>query len=259
MEPGWSDDPEHRLEGLAHVLIGFIYNTVEAARRSRIREAMLLVRRTSSGEDFKGQMLAYFSDGVASGRIDGLLDESVIDLYSWFELIAEFTPAYAGELRGQSQRKLDGADALHPGLLLLRGVTETMIEGHDSSVSWGHIARAVTEMTRVAPHMNVGGTFEKLFELSDRHSFPLGPALAHALLDRAESDPNLGWCRDLALTHVANAETDRRLTEVVAGVYETGRVISAIGSTLDCVLEQSNDPDVCDLLGLQEETIEPNG
>ena len=258
LERQWSDNAVQQLNGLAQVLIEFIYNTVEAARRGRIREAMLLARGTGSGEDFKIRMLDYFSDGVASGRIDALLDEGMVDMGAWFELIAEFTPAYAGELRGQCQRKLDGAEALHPGLLLVRGVTETMIDSHDSSVSWGYVARAVTEVARLASIANVCGTFEKLFELSDRHPYPLGPALAHALLDRAEFDLGLDWCRDLALTHEVFCKTDRELTGIVVGVYEAGRTVTKIRSTAERIIKLSDDEDVRSMLGLKEEVFEPD-
>ena len=258
LEREWSDSAVHQLNGLAQVLIEFIYNTVEAARRGRIREAMLLARGTGSGEDFKIRMLDYFSDGVASGRIDALLDEGTVDMGAWFQLIAEFTPAYAGELRGQCQRKLDGAEALHPGLLLVRGVTETMNDAHDSSVSWGYVARAVTEMARLASIANVCGTFEMLFELSDRHPYPLGPVLAHALLDRAEFDLGLDWCRDLALTHEVFSKTDRELNGTVVSVYEVGRVVTKVGSTMGRVLELYGDQDVRSMLGLKEKIIEPD-
>lgn len=258
LEREWSDSTVHQLNGLAQVLIEFIYNTVEASRRGRIREAMLLARGTGSGEDFKARMLDYFSDGVATGRIDALLDEGTVDMGAWFELIAEFTPAYAGELRGQCQRKLDGAEALHPGLLLVRGVTETMKDAHDSSVSWGYVARAVTEMARLASIANVCGTVKKLFDLSDRHPFPLGPVLSHALLDRAEFDLGLDWCRDLALTHEVCCKTDRELNGTVVSVYEVGRVLTKVGSALGRVLELYGDQDVRSMLGLKEAIIEPD-
>lgn len=245
-----SDDRKHRLGGLAELLIQFIYDSIEASRRGRIRDAMFLARNTSSGEDFKTRMLNYFSDGVASGRIDALLDAGNVDMDAWYELIAEFTPASAGELRGQCQRKLEGADSLHPGLQLVKGVTEVMIGEQDSSVSWKEIALAVDHIRRLDLGSKVGDAFAMLFELSDRHSFPLGPALAHALLDRAETDPDLGWCRELALRHGATCMTDRELTRTVVSVYETGRAVTGIGGIMERVRELSSDKDVRATLGL---------
>ena len=258
IERDWSEDPELQLFGLARFLIEFIYNTVEAASRGKIREAMLLARNTSSGEDFKARMLDYFRDGVASNRIDALLDEGRVDMVQWVDLIVEFAPANAGELRGQCLRGLESSPT-HPGLLLVRGVTETMITGHDSSVSWQQLAAAIDNMERLDLGAHVGETFEILFDLSDRHSFQLGPALVHALLDRAEANPDLAWCRDLALRRGASAETNRDMTDAVINVYEASRIVSAIGGTVERVLTLSSDKTVCALLGLKEETIEPNG
>lgn len=258
IERDWSEDHDQQLFGLARFLIEFIYNTVEAASRGKIREAMLLARGTSSGKDFKARMLDYFRDGVASNRIDALLEEGKVDLVTWVDLIVEFTPANAGELRGQCLRALESSPT-HPGLLLVRGVTETMTAGHDSSVSWQQLAVAIENMTRLDLGGYVEETFERLFDLSDCHSFPLGPALAHALLDRAESDSGSDWCRDLALSRGDKAETDREMMDAVIGVYETGRVVAAIGGTVERLVALSNDENVCALLGLKEETIEPNG
>jgi len=257
-ERDWSGDTERQLYELARFLIEFIYNTVEAANRGMIREAMLLARNTRSGADFKTQMLDYFRDGVASDRIDVLLEDGKVDMGKWFELIVEFTPANAGELRGQCLRGLESSPT-HPGLLLVRGVTETMIDEHDSSVSWQAIAVAIREMVRLAHSANVEGTFAKLFELSDHHPFPLCPALTHALLVRAESDPEFGWCRDLALTLGGDRETDRELTGTVISVYESGRVVARLRSTAERVLELYKYKDVRTMLGLKEETLEPNG
>lgn len=257
IERDWSGIPERQIYGLATFLIEFIYKTIEAARRGMIREAMLLARSAGSDQDFKTRVLEYFGDGVASDRIDALLDQVQIDIDAWFELIAEFTPANAGELRGQCLRALESSPT-HPGLLLVRGVTETMIDDHDSSISWQEIAASIRELERLTARGNVGETFAKLFEMSDRHSFPLGPALAHALLDRAESDPNSEWCRDLALTLQANSKTDRELNGTVVSVYEARRFITRIGSTVERVLELSSDEDVRSMLGLQEETFEPD-
>ena len=255
-ERDWLNDPQRQLFELARSLIEFIYNNVEAASRRRIREAMLLARGTSSGQDFKTRMLDYFRDGVAWYRIDALLDHAKVNIGAWFELIAEFTPANAGELRGQCIRGLD-SNSTHPGLRLVRGVTETMIDAHDSSVSWREIAAAIREMARLAPYTNERETFKKLFEMSDRYS-SLGPALAHSLLDCAESDPDLEWCRELVLTREATSKTNRELSGYVVDVYETGRVVTRIGSTLERILEHSRDGDVRTMLGLKEEVFEPD-
>ena len=255
-ERDWLNDPQRQLFELARSLIEFIYNNVEAASRRRIREAMLLARGTSSGQDFKTRMLDYFRDGVAWYRIDALLDHAKVDIGAWFELIAEFTPANAGELRGQCIRGLDSSST-HPGLRLVRGVTETMIDAHDSSVSWREISAAIREMARLAPNTNESETFKKLFEMSDRYS-SLEPALAHSLLDCAESDPDLEWCRELVLTREATSKTDGELSGSVVDVYETGRVVTRIGSTLERILELSRDRDVRTMLGLKEEVFEPD-
>ena len=132
------------LVGLAAVLIEFAYDEIERARRRAIQEAILLARQCRTDADVQKRLLDYLQEGVGYERIDELLRREEVDLREWIDLADKVgNPIEAGELRGMCIRALESSPD-HPGLLLIRGVVETMAADYYWNAAATNIARAIS-------------------------------------------------------------------------------------------------------------------
>ena len=139
------DPKNHRqaLIELAKVYIEFIYDEIERARRRAIQEVILLARQSKSDADVRTRLLDYLQEGLDHRGIDKLLRHEQVDLNEWIDLVDKIgNPIEAGELRGICIRALESS-ADHPGLLLVRGVVETMTSDYYWNVASTSIARAI--------------------------------------------------------------------------------------------------------------------
>lgn len=124
------DEPIHVvLEAAGRELIGYVYDTVEAARRRSLRE-MWLAARQGDGEILRRRILDYLSEGDSSTALEGLLDSPSFKLDDWLEILAAGSDADAGDLRGNSARLLV-SEPDNPGLLLVRAWAEVAIRDGD--------------------------------------------------------------------------------------------------------------------------------
>ena len=120
---------------LCEVLINFTYDIIERSRRNALREMVLLARNSKDDAAIRNRILDYLTEGVGAEQIQILLQEKDVSLKEWIEKINIInTPIDASELRGISMRALD-ASPDHPGLLLIRSITELMCAGSDITVS----------------------------------------------------------------------------------------------------------------------------
>mgnify|MGYP001268112998 FL=1 len=120
---------------LCEVLINFTYDIIERARRSALREMVLLARNSKDDLSIRNRILDYLTEGVGAEQIQILLQEKDVSLKEWKEKINIInTPIDASELRGISMRALD-ASPDHPGLLLIRSITELLCSENDITVS----------------------------------------------------------------------------------------------------------------------------
>ena len=111
------------------LLLQFVYDEIERARRRALRELWLAVRaaRTSPNTGFRKRILDYLTEGDIAPVLVELIDRPRFSYDDWLQAMADVNaPADAQELRGSSGRMLESYSD-HPGLLLARGLSEALI------------------------------------------------------------------------------------------------------------------------------------
>ena len=118
-------------QNLCNLMIDFTYDVIERSRRRMLYEAILLGRNYSNDNEIRQYLLDYLQEGLGAEKIAQLAEQSSINFDDWIELFSKIsTPMEAGEIRGISIRLLETFPD-HPGMLLLRGVTETLVQKRD--------------------------------------------------------------------------------------------------------------------------------
>jgi ATP-dependent DNA helicase RecQ len=113
-------------------LMEFVYDTIAASRLRSLRE-MWLAARQGDGDELRKRILDYLSEGDGAPRLEQLLDLSPFTYADWIDALAEIhLPDDATEWRGASARLLV-SEPDHPGLLLVRAVTEVLAPGGSSA------------------------------------------------------------------------------------------------------------------------------
>ena len=115
--------------GCGRLLLEFVYDEIERARRRALRELWLAVRatRTSPDTEFRQRILDYLTEGDIAPVLVELVDLPRFSYDDWLQAMADVDGASeAQELRGSSGRMLESYPD-HPGLLLARGLSEALI------------------------------------------------------------------------------------------------------------------------------------
>jgi ATP-dependent DNA helicase RecQ len=111
---------------LAQLLISFTYDVIERSRRRALQEAILLAREANDDRQIRRRLLEYLQEGIGAEAFEELLDKIDVQLSSWRKIIDKAdTPVDAGQIRGLAIRFLESFPD-HPGLLLIRAVSEMM-------------------------------------------------------------------------------------------------------------------------------------
>ena len=178
---------------LTRMLIEFTYDEIERSRRRSILEAVLLARQASSDSEIRKRLLDYLQDGLGAERIGQLLESEEVELSAWWELVGKVqTEMDAGELRGLCIRALE-SDPDHPGLLLTRALAEAMCSDHDERVSSKGIRTAIRSgvETYEISKTDIETSIDEMFDLAATKARDLGPPLTVALLDLADTQPEV--------------------------------------------------------------------
>ncbi len=112
----------------SRLLIEFIYDTVERARRRSLREMWLAARESIADPNgvFRQRILDYLTQGAIAPTLERLVDRPSFDFADWIEELTKIDVADdAREMRGDSARLLSSYPD-HPGLLLARGLSEVL-------------------------------------------------------------------------------------------------------------------------------------
>ncbi|MDP8262201.1 MAG: RecQ family ATP-dependent DNA helicase [Candidatus Ancaeobacter aquaticus] len=141
----------------AKILIGFIYDTIEKGRRRAFREILSMaeaaVSAGSNQDDFIRDRILRYLETTYSEEIQQVLDDvgSFTNLKIIFDggVIAESGEAIGGvrsprdsaEIRGQVSRYLESYPD-HPGLLMLRALSETYCINPDYELAFQNIEAA---------------------------------------------------------------------------------------------------------------------
>jgi ATP-dependent DNA helicase RecQ len=118
------EKPEQAVPGCARLLIGFVYDTVERARRRSLREMWLAARESAGDAALRRRVLDYLSEGDVAPLLERLAEERVFRFTDWTRAMVDLVrPDEAQEWRGSAARLLVSYPD-HPGLLLARSISE---------------------------------------------------------------------------------------------------------------------------------------
>ena len=237
---------------LTRLLIEFTYDVIERSRRRATQESVLLARSAQSDAEIRTRLMDYLQEGLGSERIGRLLEQQVVRLAEWWELIeAVQTPVDAGELRGLCIRALESA-ADHPGLLFVRAVAETMCRDHNDSVSWQGIKAAVESCGRyrISEH-DTRQMLHKLYDLAQVSSrgSDLGVPLSMALLDVPRTGPEFEFCADIAEERLPGLTEIRDVVRSILDVYKIGMGVALLTDVTEKIVQRYSHPHVTELLG----------
>lgn len=130
-------------QSLCNLMIDFTYDVIERSRRRMLYEAVLLGRNCSNDNEIRQYLIDYLQEGLGAEKIAQLAEQSPINFDDWLELFSKIsTPIEAGETRGISIRLLETYPD-HPGILLLRGVSETLVQKRDDLLVRNSIATSL--------------------------------------------------------------------------------------------------------------------
>lgn len=173
-------NPQEVAVALTRELIHFTYNVIERSRRRSIQEAFLLARTANSDLEIRQRLLDYLQEGLGAEQLEKLVEEREVRLVDWCEMFGKiYTPVDAGEVRGLVIRALESFPD-HPGLLLVRGVTEIMSSDSNETVAGQAIYTAFrksSEDYQLEEHC-VAQTIDILFDLAESRAPQLGLPLA---------------------------------------------------------------------------------
>ncbi|MDE0101163.1 MAG: RecQ family ATP-dependent DNA helicase [Bryobacterales bacterium] len=226
------------LIGLATVFIEFTYDEIERARRRAIQEAILLARQAKSDFGIRKRLLDYLQEGVGFEKLDDLLQREEVDLQEWIDIAEKVGNAIeAGGFRGLCIRALESSPD-HPGLLLTRGIVETMCSDYYWNAASTSIARAITvgieKYDITTDHIEdvVNGLFDSSLM---RHFGPdaesaagtaqLEPALVMALLD-VSSNPKHPFAVTIAVTLGTRSRNPE--TQAILQAYSLDQLLQSL-------------------------------
>jgi ATP-dependent DNA helicase RecQ len=146
------DGPAEVVLGCARLLIEFVYDTIERARRRSLREMWLAAHESDGDEEFRARLLAYLTEGDVSPLVLDLVERPQLTLADWTEALVDVRAVDdLREWRGTSARLLVSYPE-HPGLLLARAMSElldpagSLVEAEASLQSLLTSARAIYSM-----------------------------------------------------------------------------------------------------------------
>jgi ATP-dependent DNA helicase RecQ len=120
------DGPAEVVLGCAKLLIEFVYDTIERARRRSLREMWLAAHESQGDGQFRARLLAYLTEGDVSPLVLELVERTQVRLADWTEALVDVKSLDdLREWRGTTARLLVSYPE-HPGLLFARAMSEML-------------------------------------------------------------------------------------------------------------------------------------
>ena len=226
---------------LARMLVEFTYDVIERSRRRMIQEAVLLARTCRTDKEVRRQLLDYLQEGFGAEQIEQLIDEPDIDFSEWLSLLENVsTPIDAGELRGICIRALESYPD-HPGLLLVRGLTECMAsEPEESVISSSLNASFEKALTNYrCPFDDIERCFDEVLELAEaRIPTAQAPLIYSVATLTADSPEQWHPLMEKAKTRVQRWNPVARMVLLTFETETLTRRVTALGDELHSKYER---------------------
>jgi ATP-dependent DNA helicase RecQ len=191
---GWQK-PEDAVRGCAPLLISFVYDTIERARRRSLREMWLAARESAGDAEIRTRILDFLTEGDVAPRLERLLDQQVFAFQPWItELDQVVNVADAREWRGTTARLLASYPD-HPGLLLGRAISEVTDPGGNLHEFGSAIEAAARSALRRynATNTEVASAMHWAYDHIHRLGRPDGAAVLLATLSRLDIAGEAPW------------------------------------------------------------------
>ena len=128
----------------AELLLQFIYEHIEKARRHSLREMLLAAENAVSGQDIRTHILHHLQSSQFSDSLDHVVQSTQAGIDCVQDILNGVTTANdAAALRGSSARLLESYPD-QPGLLLLRGVAELLANSPNADIAYQNIHAALS-------------------------------------------------------------------------------------------------------------------
>jgi ATP-dependent DNA helicase RecQ len=222
------DGPRDVVLGCARLLIEFVYDTIERARRRSLREMWLAAHESNGDEEFRVRLLAYLTEGDVSPLVLELVERTQVTLEDWTKALADVGSVEdLREWRGTTARLLVSYPE-HPGLLFARAMSElldpagslTEAEASLRSVLSAAEASYPTVLRELPSAMTWG--VERCLEMSLPEGAGVVAAVARSSID-AWAVPAVLLADNAPVAAVLRCEEGlRRLHEILDGVTLTG-------------------------------------
>ena len=127
----------------AELLLQFIYEHVEKARRRSLQEMLLAAESAVKGQDIRERILRHLELSQFSDALDKVTDSAQAGIDCIQDVLGEImTVNDAADLRGSSARLLESYPD-QPGLLLLRGIAELLAGSPNVDVAYQNVRAAL--------------------------------------------------------------------------------------------------------------------
>jgi len=206
--PEYRDFASQRLESSAgqtvvekclRVMLEFVYEKIEKKRRQAILNMAEAVETSSDGEHFRNQLMVYLEES----RFTQLLMEIAkrIEPMEWVKVASEATDIISAiQLRGACMRALESYPD-HPGVLILRAVSELMIPQSSTDMAISEFRRAIRTLAKLPEKEDTRKAVAGFLEIIDQKHLPLLDSVCYVIL---EGFPQ----RDMARLILKYAETE---------------------------------------------------
>lgn len=130
--------------GMVERLLGFIYGVIERGRRRALNEMLMTCLTSKKDEEIRRRILNYLEATEYSKSLEEVIQETDIAFQKCMDLFSSVrSPNEAAELRGETSRFLESYPD-HPGLLLLRSLSEVFSRDRDLHVARENFFAAIS-------------------------------------------------------------------------------------------------------------------
>ena len=131
------------LNEVINILLIFIYDVIERGRRRALSEMLLACTEANTDASIRKRMLNYLEATAFSEGLEEILNSEVTNFSNTMDVFAVIrSPNEAAELRGQVIRYLESYPD-HPGLLMLRSLSELYVKDINSEVAQQNFITAI--------------------------------------------------------------------------------------------------------------------
>ena len=133
---------------LIDLLLHFIYDVIERGRRRALHEVFLACTTSAKDKDIRQRILRYLEATEYSQSLDELISEKDVGIEKCMDIFGSVrSPNEAAEIRGQVSRYLESYPD-HPGLLVLRFLSEIMTRDANEEVAKQNFRAAITSASK---------------------------------------------------------------------------------------------------------------